>query len=173
MNDAEGAGRPAAVAYVGAGSNIDPAAHLREALRRLEHAFGPVSASAVYRSEAVGFDGNDFLNLVAAFRTTLPAREVVAELDRIEAAAGRRREGERFAARTLDLDLLMYDDAVVDEPGLKLPRDDILEYAFVLGPLAELAPELLHPVEGVTMRDLWRRFDGREPAVSRLSQSPL
>ncbi len=169
----EADGRTAAVAYVGAGSNIDPENHLREALRRLARAFGPVSSSAVYRSRAVGFDGDDFLNLVASFRTMLPAREVVAELDRIEAAAGRRRAGERFASRTLDLDLLMYDDAIVDEPGLKLPRDDILEYAFVLGPLAELAPELLHPVEGVTMRELWTRFDKREQAVSRLSRSPL
>ncbi len=173
MTDAEGVDPTEALVFVGAGSNIEPETHLREALRRLRREFGPVSSSAVYRTRAVGFDGRDFLNLVASFRTGLPPRAVVEKLDRIEAAAGRRRGGERFASRTLDLDLLMYDELVVDEPGLKLPRDDILDYAFVLGPLAELAPELMHPVEGVTMRELWRRFDRREQLLSRLSPSPL
>jgi len=159
--------------YVGAGSNIEPEQHLHAALGELQRRFGPLSRSSVYRTRAVGFDGDDFLNLVVSFRTSLPAAELVTELDRVEAAAGRRRRPERFAPRTLDLDLLMYADSVDDDPGLKLPRDDILRYAFVLGPLAELEPDLVHPVTGATMRELWERFDEGDRPIRRLADSPV
>ena len=160
-------------AYVGAGSNIEPERHLRAALHDLERRFGTLSRSSVYRTSAVGFHGDDFLNLVVSFRTSLSAAELVTELDRIEASAGRRRHAERFAPRTLDLDLLMYADTVVDVPGLKLPRDDIVEYAFVLGPLAELEPDLAHPVSGATMRELWERFEEGDQPIRRLADSPV
>lgn len=159
--------------YVGVGSNIDPERHLREALRELERRFGPLSRSSVYRTSAVGFEGDDFLNLVVSFRTALSAAELVAELDRIEGSAGRRREAERFAPRTLDLDLLMYADTIDEDPGLRLPREDIVRYAFVLGPLAELEPDLVHPVSGETMRELWERFEEGDQPIRKLAVSPV
>ena len=159
--------------YVSAGSNIEPERHLRAALSEMEEHFGQLSLSSVYRTTAVGFTGDDFLNLVVSFMTSMPVGAVVSELDRIEELAGRRRDARRFTSRTLDLDLLMYADRVVDEPDLKLPRADIMKYAFVLGPLAELAPDLLHPIEGVSMRDLWGRFDQANQPIRRLSPSPL
>ena len=77
----------------------------------------------------------------------------------IEDAHGRDRSGPRFSSRTLDLDLLLYDDMVLDEQGLKLPREEILKNAYVLWPLAEIAPDLLHPVIGKTYTKLWDDFD--------------
>jgi len=160
-------------AYVGAGSNIEPERHLGTAVRSLRQMFGDLELSSVYRTTAVGFDGDDFLNIVVSFSTALPPERLVVALDRIEAAAGRRRGQERFSSRSLDLDLLMYADQVVDEPGLRLPRADIIEYAFVLAPLAELAPDLVHPVEGATMAELWSRFATGDQSITRLAESPL
>lgn len=158
-------------AYVSAGSNIEPEHNLRIAIRELRRRFDELELSSVYRTAAVGFSGDDFLNLVLSFATTLSIEAVVAELDDIEAAAGRQRHGERFASRTLDLDLLMYADRVIDSPQLKLPRDDIVEYAFVLGPLAEIAPDLVHPVERLTIGQLWGRFDQEAQPIRRVAVS--
>jgi 2-amino-4-hydroxy-6-hydroxymethyldihydropteridine diphosphokinase len=148
---------PAVTAYVSAGSNIEPEANLRLAIGELRRRYGSLRLSPVYRTPAVGFAGDDFLNLVLAFDTTEPAADIVAELERLHGLAGRRRGPDAFMARTLDLDLLLYGDAVI--PGLKVPRDDIRKYAFVLGPLADIAPGLTHPVGGETMAALWAAFD--------------
>ena len=156
-------------AYVGAGSNIEPQRNLRAALDAVEKVFGELEVSSVYRTRAVGFEGDDFLNLVLSFETNLPPADVIAELDRVESEAGRQREGEKFGPRTLDLDLLLYGDRV--EEALKLPRADIVEYAFVLGPLAEMAPDLRHPATGVTMQALWADFDEGDEPISRLTES--
>lgn len=141
------------------GSNIDPEPNLRLAVSELERRFGPLVLSPVYRSRAAGFEGDDFLNLVALAECTAGPRAVQRAIERIHALAGRRRGGERFASRPLDIDLLLHDDLVVDEPGLRLPRADILEYSFVLGPLADVAPEFVHPVTGRTFAEHWAEFD--------------
>lgn len=141
------------------GSNIDPEPNLRLAVSELERRFGPLVLSPVYRSRAAGFDGDDFLNLVVLTQCTAGPHAVQREIERIHALAGRRRGGERFASRPLDIDLLLHDDLVVDERGLRLPRDDILEYSFVLGPLADVAPEFVHPVTGRTIAAHWAEFD--------------
>lgn len=149
---------PAAV-YVAVGSNVEPERNLALATRELRREFPDVRFSPWYRNRAVGFEGADFINLVAGFTTTLPVREVVARLQAIESLCGRPREAPRWAPRSMDLDILLYDDTVCDEPRLKLPRPDLLKRAFMLGPLAALAPGLVHPVEKVTIAELWQRFD--------------
>lgn len=164
------AANPEIKVYISAGSNIDPVRHLRDGCHRLEQEVGPLELSAVYRTAAVGFEGDAFLNLVFAYTTSDPVEAVVATLAAVESAAGRLRGSERFSSRTLDFDLLMYGDLVVDRPGLKLPRDGILKYAFVLAPLANLAPDLVHPVACVTMRELWAAFDPAGQAVTRLDE---
>ncbi|MFW2404844.1 MAG: 2-amino-4-hydroxy-6-hydroxymethyldihydropteridine diphosphokinase [Gammaproteobacteria bacterium] len=170
MTKADSDRRPLLRAFVGAGSNIEPLEHLRAAMTELEKRFGALSMSSLYRTASVGFDGEDFLNLVVSFETDLPVAEVVAQLDEVEAQAGRRREGSRFSSRTLDLDLLMYGDRVVDREGVRLPREDILEYAFVLGPLAELDPDLRHPTADATMLELWSGFDQQDQSIMRLDE---
>lgn len=145
--------------YVAAGSNIEPERHLAMAVRQLERQFPGVSFSPWYRNEAVGFEGEDFINFVAGFPTELPVAGVLDALHAIEALCGRPREAPRWAPRSMDLDVLLYGDLVCQEPHLKLPRPDLLKRAYMLGPLAELAPDVVHPTEGRTIGDLWRRFD--------------
>ncbi|HHM05727.1 MAG TPA: 2-amino-4-hydroxy-6-hydroxymethyldihydropteridine diphosphokinase [Gammaproteobacteria bacterium] len=151
-------------AYVSLGSNVDRARHIQSAIAAMEDRYGRLVLSTVYESEAVGFDGANFYNLVVGFDTMDSPQAVAAWLRELEAAHGRRRGGRRYADRTLDADLLLFDERVIDENGLKLPRADILEYAFVLGPLAEIAPAARHPVIGEFFATLWARFDrGTQP----------
>ena len=145
--------------YISLGSNIERDRNTREGIRALRERFGELELSSVYESEAVGFDGDAFYNMVIACEVSeevLAANRVLAE---IEDAHGRDRSGPRFSSRTLDLDLLLYDDRVLDEKGLKLPREEILKNAFVLWPLAEIAPGLVHPLAGKTYAELWADFD--------------
>jgi 2-amino-4-hydroxy-6-hydroxymethyldihydropteridine diphosphokinase len=155
--------------YVSIGSNIEREKNLRRAMQALKEQFGVVAASAVYESQAEGFDGDDFYNLVAAFDTDRSLERLRETLGAIEAAQGRERTSERFAPRTLDIDILLYGDVIRHEGGFHIPRRDIAEYAYVLRPLAELAPQVRHPETGERLVDLWqRRGDER-----RLRKVPL
>lgn len=151
--------------FVGIGSNIDRETSIRAGVTDLGRYFGELQLSSVYESEAVGFEGDVFYNLVAAFDTEESIDEVMANLSRIEEAHGRVRGGERFTSRTLDLDLLLYGDKVETGKGYHVPRDEIPRYAFVLWPLAELAPDMVHPESGVTFSDMWKVFDKRNQAL--------
>ena len=145
--------------YVAAGSNVEPERNLARAVAELGCEFPGVRFSPWYRNRAVGFAGEDFINLVAGFDTVSPPREVLDRLHAIEARCGRPRGAPRWAPRAMDLDVLLYGHLVCDEPGLKLPRPDLLKRAYMLGPLAALAPEVVHPTVGLSIGELWRRFD--------------
>ena len=157
-------------AYISVGSNVEPVRHIQGALRALAKRYGPVQVSRTYQTPAAGFEGEDFLNLVLGIETDEPIALVMAFLREIETAEGRVRGGPRFAPRTLDLDLLTYGDTVSGAPGPVLPRADILEYNFVLGPLAELAGPERHPVAGQTYADLWA---GMQATTGPLHEYPL
>ena len=145
--------------YLGLGSNIDPEKNLRLGIRELRDRYGALEISAVYRGAAVGFDGPDFLNLVVACVTDQSPLAVHDEIEVIHRMAGRQRGEERFSSRPLDIDLLLYDDQVFEAPPLRIPRSDVLDYAFVLRPLVELAPTLVHPTTGKTLAEHWAEFD--------------
>lgn len=148
-----------AIVFVGLGSNIEPEQNLGLAVSELRQKYGALEVSSVYRSASLGFDGDDFLNLVVGFRSEDEPAEICEEIERLHNLAGRSRGSDKWAARPLDIDLLLYNDRIIDEHPVRVPRSDILEYSFVLRPLAELAPELVHPVSGKTMLTHWQEFD--------------
>ncbi len=145
--------------YLSLGSNIDRYRHITAALDALQRHFAPLQVSTVYQSEAVGFDGDDFLNLVVGFDCALTVAALARQLRQIEDDNGRRRDGPKFSSRTLDIDILSYDDCVGDIDGVQLPRDEITRNAFVLLPLAQLAPERKHPQLQQSYRQLWADFN--------------
>lgn len=141
--------------WISVGSNIDRERSIRGAVDDLRAAFGPLVVSPVYETDAVGFDGDPFYNLVVGIETGQTVVEIRQTLRAIEDARGRLRESEKFAPRTLDLDLLTWGDAVGIVDGYALPRDEILKYVFVLAPLADVAPNERHPADGRTYDRLW------------------
>ena len=145
--------------YVAAGSNVEPDRHLRLAANEIAQVFPGSRFSAAYRNAAVGFEGEDFINFVVGFSTALPIEAVIAELQRIEGLCGRLRDAPKWAPRSMDLDILVFGDRVCDLPGLVLPRPDLLKRPYMLGPMAELAPEFVHPTRRSTMAQLWESFD--------------
>ena len=145
--------------FVAAGGNIAPAVNLPRALGGLRKAFGELTVSPCYANAAVGFTGEDFHNLVVGFDTHLDLPEVLARLHSIEADCGRERDAPKWAPRAMDLDVLLFGEWVGDFPGAVLPRPDLLKRAYMLGPLADIAPELRHPVQGRTIGELWAAFD--------------
>lgn len=149
-------------AYLSLGSNLAPEDNLRSAFAVLRARFGEIVTSAVYRFPAVGFDGPDFLNAAAAIDSDLDPFALNDWLHALEDAHGRDRSGPRFGNRPLDIDIVLYDDRVLDGPGhLQLPRDD-LKHAFVLMPLAEIAPDLVEPRSGRTLAALWAASPERD-----------
>jgi len=157
--------------YVSIGSNIERKHHISGALQALTAAYGELQQSSVYESAAVGFDSAPFYNLVVAFQTDASPQSVQETLHRIEDNQGRSRTA-ALAARTLDLDLLLYDDLVIQAGKLVLPRADIDRYAFVLGPLAEIAGERRHPVTGIRYADMWSAFDAAGQELQRVEWPP-
>jgi 2-amino-4-hydroxy-6-hydroxymethyldihydropteridine diphosphokinase len=150
--------------YLSLGSNQEPHRYLRAALDELQRQFGPLDISPAYRSAAVGFEGTDFINLAVGMDTELAPAALNDWLHALEDRHGRRRDVPRYSDRTLDVDIVLYDDLVTQGPGhLDIPRKE-LKHAFVLKPIADIAPMLRHPVDGRTMAELWAAFPAdREP----------
>ena len=157
--------------YLGLGSNQDAKRHIAAGIVALQHRFGDFRISPVYRSPAVGFDGDDFLNAAAWIRTDLEVGELKAWLTELEDRHGRDRSQPRFSDRSLDIDILLYGDWVGIFDGLELPRGEILKYAHVLKPLADLAPDLKHPVTGLTFAEHWQQFQG-DRSLQQLTPDP-
>lgn len=145
--------------YISIGSNIDKDQHIPVSLQELERHFGKLTISSVYESEPVGFTGDTFYNLVVGFNSELGVKEVAKLLRQIELNNGRTRDSQKFSSRTLDLDLILYDAMILNDGRLQIPRDEIERYAFVLEPLAEIAPTLKHPISHLSYAELWEKFD--------------
>ncbi|MEW8051521.1 MAG: 2-amino-4-hydroxy-6-hydroxymethyldihydropteridine diphosphokinase [Candidatus Thiodiazotropha sp.] len=155
-------------AWLSLGSNMAPENHIPQALRDLKDLFGELQVSPVYESEAIGLEGDNFHNLVVGVHTDLSPRELVANLRQLEARHGRKRIPDKYASRTLDIDLLTYGDQIVDDGPIQLPRDEIMKYAFVLLPLSEVAGDEVHPESGCTYRQLWEAFDQQDQYLWRV-----
>lgn len=145
--------------YVALGSNVEPERHIAMAVQALRRRFGALTLSPIYRNRAIGFEGEDFLNAVTGFDSTLTVPDLKAVLDEVEQHCGRQRGAARFAPRTLDLDLLLYGDTV--DAAAKLPRSEVLEYDFMLKPLTDIAAAERHPQTGRSYAEHWASFKGQ------------
>jgi len=156
--------------FVSVGSNIDRAHNVRRALRALRERFGAINSSSVYETAAVGFAGEPFYNLVVAFDSDDSPEVIRTALRDIETAAGRQRDGvPRFSERTLDLDLILYGNLVRHDDLIDVPAADIATRDFVLAPLAELAPDAIHPEQQRTFGEMWRASGWRPPKKVELT----
>jgi 2-amino-4-hydroxy-6-hydroxymethyldihydropteridine diphosphokinase len=144
-------------AYLSLGSNVNAERHISAAIEALGDAFRTCRLSPIYRSRAVGFDGDDFINLAAEVETDMNPWELRAWLRELEDRYGRDRTQPRYSDRTLDIDILLFDDRVIDSDELDVPRAEILKFAHVLKPLADLAPDLVHPTDGRTIAAIWEQ----------------
>ncbi|ALS33840.1 2-amino-4-hydroxy-6-hydroxymethyldihydropteridine diphosphokinase [Pseudoalteromonas translucida KMM 520] len=156
--------------YISLGSNINKAHYMRCALIALKPHFNDLVHSSVFESEAVGFAGNNFYNSVVGATTDMPLANVCSLLKQIERNNGRTANDKKFSPRTLDLDLLFYDDVICDSPA-QLPRDEITKNAFVLQPLAEVAPHFYHPVAQQTIAELWREYNNPQQRLWKVEFS--
>jgi len=161
--------RATAVAYISVGSNLgDRGAHLAAALDGLRETAGidPIRVSPVFETQPIGPPPQGpYWNAVVAVRSRLTPRELLDRLFAIERDRGRTRGAVRNSARTLDLDLLLFGDLVIDEPGLTLPHPRLHERAFVLEPLTAIAGHVLHPLSGERIDALAARV--RDPRAVR------
>ena len=155
--------------FVAAGSNVRPRENLRRALALLRQAWPALRTSRAWRNPAAGFEGEDFVNLVLGFDTDLPLAAVLERLHAAEAACGRPREAPKWAPRSMDLDVLLYGAEVGEFPGAILPRPDLTRRPYMLGPMAEIAPGLVHPTLGRSMAELWKGFPKEGLAMTPVS----
>ena len=152
--------------YLSLGSNVEPQRYLRAAVDELRQRFGALAVSPAYRSKAVGFEGAEFVNLAVGLDTDLSPTALYEWLHALEDRLGRRRDVPRYEDRTLDLDIVFYDDLIIDGPGhLQIPRNE-LQFAFVLRPIADIAPDYRHPLSGESMAELWRKFPAESEPMS-------
>jgi len=156
--------------FISIGSNINREDNIKSALDALQCAFGELKHSSIYESDSVGFAGDAFYNLVSAFHCDEDVSDIVQQLKNIEASHGRVRSAEKFSSRTLDIDLLLYGQKIINSETLSIPHKDILSYAFVLEPLVEIAADHLHPVNKVDYAQLWSDFDKTHLQQRKISQ---
>ena len=155
--------------WLSIGSNIDRERNIRGAVQSLQCIYGELILSSVYESEAVGFEGDNFYNMVIGLETDQSVSSLTSNLRQIEEGQGRIRISEKYSSRTLDIDLLLYGDEIINSEGIEIPRDEITRYAFVLLPLAEVAGVLKHPVDGRTYQALWEAFDQSQQPLWRVA----
>jgi len=156
--------------YVGIGSNINKAHNLRSCVHTLQQIFRNIKKSSVYQSSAVGFNGDDFYNMVVRLETSLTPEYVSKVFFEIEKRHGRKRGKDQFVSRVLDLDLLLYDNLITDNNGLLLPHKDLMKHAFVLKPMQEIAGDLRHPKTGICFAELWEQCQ-QQALIKKISFS--
>lgn len=141
--------------FLNIGSNIERENNIRSGLKNLTEVFGELDVSSIYESEPVGFEGACFYNLAVSFETDLSLSDIILTLKSIEDRHGRVRGGKHFAPRTLDIDVVCYGDVVGEREAVELPRPELYYNAFVLWPMAELAPTNIDPKTGQSYKVLW------------------
>ena len=155
--------------YVAAGSNVEPARNLARACAEITTSWPDARFSRAYSNVAVGFEGPDFINLVVGFTTSQSIDVVLARLREIETLCGRPRNAPKWASRAMDLDILLFGDRIEKTIDYTLPRPDLLKRPYMLGPMAEIAPAVMHPTAGKTIGELWAQFGGGTHVMTPVS----
>jgi 2-amino-4-hydroxy-6-hydroxymethyldihydropteridine diphosphokinase len=157
------------IVCLGIGSNIEPRSNIKSVVFLLRRAFEDICFSRVFETESIGFDGDDFLNLVAKFSTSKSVGQIIEITKGMEKQLGRMTKRDRHSSRLIDIDILLYGDTKMENP-ISLPRGDILKYAYVLWPLSEVVPEMVEPGGCLTYAQLWADFDKGGPRINALNQ---
>ena len=159
-------------AFLCLGSNINPKRHIRFAVQRLQQDFDGVVTSNVYKSSAVGFEGDDFLNMAIMLKTDFSLGELLRYTDTLEKEAGRIRVARgNYDSRTLDVDVVMFGDLTGEHKGRQWPSEDIHENAHVLLPMSEIAGDRDHPALGVNFARLWKEFDSAGQWIKQVEKT--
>jgi len=159
-------------AYLCLGSNINPEENIRFAMQRLQRDFSFIKTSNLYKTSAIGFDGDDFLNLAVSIKTSFRLGELLRYTDALEQEAGRVRVCRgHFDSRTLDVDVVMFGDLTGEHKGRQWPSEDIQDNAHVLLPMSEIAGNRTHPSLGVNFNQLWKEFDNTEQCLKQVKQT--
>ena len=153
--------------YISLGTSIEREKYVQQGLIALHDAFGELTLSSLFESEAVGFKGPNFYNMVIAVTTQQTVEEVAQLLKDIELQHGREVNAQKYSPRTLDLDLLLFDDLILEKPA-QIPRDEITKNAFVLWPLAEIAGDKVHPVINLTYKELWSEYNQDKQQLTKV-----
>ena len=151
--------------FVSIGTNINKEYNLRSCLNVLQQIFRNVIKSSVYQSATVGFEGEDFYNMVVSFETTLTPSNINQVFFEVEKKHGRKRGENQFVSRELDLDHLLYDDLIIDEDGVYLPHRDLSKHSYILKPIVEIASDLVHPKIGKNVSELLQNLDHPAPVT--------
>lgn len=156
-----------AIVYISMGSNIDKTRQIIKGVNALKTHFSNIELSSVYECEPVGFCGDNFYNLVAKVETPMSPEQVGNLLKKLEQEQGRVDFTKKFSPRKMDLDILLYDDLVMQTP-VQIPRNEIPKNAYVLQPLAEIAGDLIHPVIKYSYQQLWQQYDKQKQQLRKV-----
>jgi 2-amino-4-hydroxy-6-hydroxymethyldihydropteridine diphosphokinase len=155
--------------FVGIGSNIDREKNIKSCVSILKDVYGDMRISPVYETESMGFDGPNFYNLVSCFETDQSVYELKNTLNEIENDHGRHFNETKFSSRTLDIDILYYDDLVLSDDKIQIPRKEICEYDFVLKPLVDLVPDFIHPANNMSHKDMINNIKIKTQIISTVN----
>ena len=155
--------------FVGIGSNIDREKNIKSCMSILKGVYGDMMISPVYETESMGFDGPNFYNLVSCFETDQSVYELKNTLNEIENDHGRHFNETKFSSRTLDIDILYYDDLVLSDDKIQIPRKEICEYDFVLKPLVDLVPDFIHPTHKISHKDMMNNIKIKTQIISTIN----
>lgn len=152
--------------FIGIGSNIEPKKNLKTVILLLQEKFDCIIFSPVYKTSAVGFQGDDFLNMVAVIETEHMPDQILEILREIEKGMGHcRKTTSGYCSRIIDLDLLLFGEDSYSMNGIDLPRPGMTDFAYILKPLQDLVPDMIHCGTDISYSDMWKGFADKEQLI--------